>query len=126
MSAACLPALTVLLLMLSLGCQHSATVTPRIVESPGASFGESGERDSDIFGFVYFGGQRRAWVAGAFRDEYNDLIAKYGHRFTPPITKDYGVTPLVGETAHGTNTFLITKKAMGFSGEMHAWKASGQ
>jgi len=101
------------------GCQHSATVTPRIVEAPGASY-DSGERNSGVIGFVNCGAARCVLVTERFRDRFNALVKIYGNRFVPPISKDYGVTDT------GTNLFVMTKEAMEKSGLMHTWKASGQ
>ncbi len=100
------------------GCQHSATVTPRVVEGSGASW-DAGERNSGIIGFVKCESGRCVAVTSSFRARYNQLILRYGSRFTPPIRKDYGVTDT------GTNVFLLTKEAMQKSGQMHTWRNSG-
>ena len=112
-------ALLWVLILSIFGCAHTETVTPRVVESQGASY-DAGERNSGIIGFVNCGEARCVLVTPHFRDRYNGLIATYGQRFVPPIGKDYGVTDT------GTNLFLLTKEAMEKSGLMHTWRASGQ
>jgi hypothetical protein len=103
-----LTALAIILLINALsGC---TTATPRVVESPAASWDGTNQNS----GFIGWSGHSGVITPHA-RDRYNALIEIYSKKFVPPLLTDYGIT------ATTSNVFLITPEALADFVLMNRW-----
>ena len=102
-------ALALLLALMSSGC---TTVTPKIVESPGASW-DGTNQNNGFLGWTTNGCGRLTPHA---RARYNGLIEVYGQKFLPPLTADYGITP--GDAGE----FIFTPEALADFVRMNRWR----
>jgi hypothetical protein len=103
-----LTALAVIVLINAIvGC---TTVSPRIVESPAASWDGTNQNS----GFIGWSGTSGIITPHA-RDRYNGLIETYGKKFVPPLVTDYGIT------ATTSNVYLITPEALADFALMNRW-----
>jgi hypothetical protein len=101
-------ALVGLWLLAIVGC---TTVTPRLVESPAASWDGTNQNS----GFIGWSGASGLITPHA-RDRYNALIQIYGQKFAPPLVADYGLT------ATSSNVFLIKPEALTDFATMNRWR----
>lgn len=109
-----LPILAVAVLLI--GCV--TTVTSPIPEARQASF-DAGVQNSGLIGFEATTGH--GIITAHARDRYNDLIAKYGDRFHPPLHTDAGIC--VGAT---NGTFRIDSEHLADFIDMNRWRREGK
>ena len=94
---------------------NGCTVIPKSVVDKVPSF-DGNEQNS---GFIGYAPDGQGILTFHKFEEYNDLIASYGYKFTPPIQTSDGITPT------STNTFLIDKEHLSDFAMMLHWKRSG-
>lgn len=107
-------ALLVYVVLITNGC---GTVRPVVVESPAASW------DGTNYNSGFIGWTNGLGIITAHaRDRYNGLISTYGKRFNPPLSADYGIQKLTGETPVPLPMFTITPEALSDFARMNRWR----
>jgi len=96
----------------------SCTITPKQVESSSASY-DGSEKNSGFIGWTTNNTICYGILTPHARDRYNSLITTYKKRFTPPLTKDYGLT-------YNNPNYYITLEALSKFAEMNRWHKNNE
>jgi hypothetical protein len=102
------------LAILGFGC--ASTVRPEPVTAKAASF-DGGSQNS---GIIAFDTAKNGILTPHARDRYNDLVAKYGTKFSPELHNDSGLSQTT------TNTYLIDPQHLVYFTQMNRWSKSTQ
>jgi hypothetical protein len=98
--------------LIAAGCW---TMAPKPVHSDQASF----DGNAQTSGLVRLNGDGSAELTPHARERYNLLIGRYGAKFAPALTNDYGLTP-----GPGTNYTLSAEGLSDFAA-MNRWRKDG-
>jgi len=96
------------------GCTH--TYIPPTVKANQVAF--SG--NSQNAGFIGFLDNGSGIIDSNARDKYNYFINIYSKKFTPPISKDFGISP------YTNSTYLITAEALSKFITMNKWSKNNE